>query len=110
MPPGSGQSFEARGDVHSIPENVPILDDDIAHIDPDSNLNPGPRSGVSLRHSLLHFHRTAQGINHAPELNEQTVASRLHQPAMMLVDFRIYDFGSNRSRRSENQRADRKSN
>src|ERR1051326_2721934 len=48
------------------------------------------------RHSRLDFDCAAQGINDAPELNEQTVTRGLHQAAMMLVDFRVYYFGSNR--------------
>jgi len=42
------------------------------------------------RHSRLDFDCAAQGINDAPELNEQTVTRGLHQAAMMLVDFRVY--------------------
>jgi hypothetical protein len=91
-----GQPFEARGDVHSITENIAILDNNVADVNTDTELDPIRRPGVSLRHALLDFHCAAQGINNAAELHEQTIAGRLHQPAMMLADFRVYYFGSNR--------------
>ena len=91
-----GECFEPRGDVHSITENIAILDNNVADVNTDTELDPIRRPGVSLRHALLDFHCAAQGIDNAAELHEETIAGRLHQPAMMLADFRVYYFGSNR--------------
>ena len=39
MPPGLGQAFEPGGDVDAVTKDVPIVDDNVTHIDTDAELD-----------------------------------------------------------------------
>ena len=48
MPPGLGEYFEARGDVDAVAENVVVLEDHVAQIDADAELDPSRRRHIGI--------------------------------------------------------------
>src|SRR4030081_53492 len=59
--------------VHAIAEDIIIVDDDIAHVNADSEYNAGPTidlGGIAIRHRVLHRNRTIHGIDSAGELHQ----------------------------------------
>ena len=85
------QSFQTSGHVHAVAENVAILDDDVADIDADAELDPAVRRHfrIALGHSALDVDGAAHGIDDAGELGQQPVARRLHQASAILGDLGI---------------------
>src|SRR5882672_9689907 len=65
--------------------NIITLDDHIAQIDADSEIEAalGQEPRIALSLGALHADGTAQSVNHTVELDEQAVAHSLDQPAMM---------------------------
>jgi len=92
------QAFEPRYDIHAVAEDVAVLDDNVAHIDPDPELDARLRWHITVPvgHAGLHFGRTVQRVDHATELDEEAVARRLDQPAVMCGDRRIDQLGQDR--------------
>jgi hypothetical protein len=92
IPPG----FEPRRNIDAIPENIAILDDDISDIDANAELDPivARNRRIALGHCRLHFDRAAQRVDDAGELNQQTVAHHLDDPAMMLGNLGIRHLGA----------------
>jgi hypothetical protein len=95
-PAGLGQAFEPRRNIDAIPENVAILDDDISDIDANAELDPivARNRRIALGHRRPHFDRAAQRVDDAGELDQQTVAHRLDDPAMMLGNLGIRHLGA----------------
>ena len=60
---GLGQGLEARGDVDAVAEDVVALDDHVAEIDADAELDPARRRhvGVAPDHALLDLDRALDG-------------------------------------------------
>jgi hypothetical protein len=98
-----GQSFESRRDVNTIAIDVAAVLDDVAEIDPDTELDaPLLRlSGVTLGHLVLNFNGATYRIDNAGELNQEPVAGRLHNPAAVLLNLRVGKFASQLFERSE---------
>jgi hypothetical protein len=88
---GVRQSFETRGHVDAVAKNVAILDDNVADIDADPELDPAVRRhiGVALGHSALDVHGAADGIDDAGEFGQQLVARCLYQASAILGDLGI---------------------
>jgi hypothetical protein len=88
MPPGSARPFEPRRDVHTIAENVAVLDDYLALVDADPELNAVIRRDcrVPLGDALLHLDRASNRINDAGELDEHAVTGVLDDPAAVSGD------------------------
>lgn len=87
MPPGSAICSKARGDVDSIAVNVAVvLDDDVADVDADAQLQGLGVAGFALRGALLDGDRGAHGLDGACELGEEAVAHRLHEASGMLAE------------------------
>ena len=91
MPPGSASAFEPRRDVDAVAEDVAVLDDDVADIDADAELDAPLRRhvGVALGHPALHLDGAAHRIDDAGELDQQAVAGGLDDAAAVLGDLRI---------------------
>jgi hypothetical protein len=89
--------LEARRDIHSIPKYVTVLSHDVTLVDADAKLDPAVlrSSGIPLGHTSLNFKATAERVDHAAELDQQTIAGGLDDAAAVLCDF-----GSRSSRRS----------
>ena len=88
-----GQRLHAVGDVDAVAVDVVALDDDVAEIDADAEIEPllGRHGGVALRLLLLHLDGAAHGVDDAGELDQQAVAHGLDQPPVMGGDLRLED-------------------
>ena len=83
---GLGEHLETRRDVDAIAEDVVLLDDDVAQIDADAELDPPRRRhiGIAPRHPPLHFGRARHRINDAVEFHQHAVAGGLDDAAAVL--------------------------
>jgi hypothetical protein len=83
--------FQTYRYVHSIAENVAVLDDDIANIDANAELDPPlPRQvGVAFSHAALHIKRAAHGVHHAAELSQDSVAGILNNASAVFANLGI---------------------
>jgi hypothetical protein len=90
-PAGLSQSFESRRDVNTIAVDVAPVLNDVAEIDPDTELDAPPLRDCSIPfdHFALNFDGATHGIENAGELDQQPVARRLHNAAAVLLDFRV---------------------
>ncbi len=89
--PRVGQAFETRGNIHSVSEDVVVLDDNVADVDADTEhdtLLLG-HIGVALGHRVLDFDRALDGFDRAGELGQKTVAHQLDDAPMVLADFGV---------------------
>ncbi len=88
---GLGQSLQPRGDVDAVAEDILAVDDDVAEIDADAQVDAAIRRqvGVALGHAALNLDGAAHGIDDAGEFDEQPVARRLDDAALMLGDLRV---------------------
>ena len=102
-PAGLGQRFEPGRDVDAVAKDVAVLDDDVADIDADTELDAGrrPARRHCARPSPLHFDGAAQRIDDAAELDEQPVTGGLDEAAVVLGDFRIEQLAPQRPERLE---------
>src|SRR5271166_3709029 len=101
-PAGIGQGFDPCGDIDAVAIEVIALDDHVAEIDADAQLDAVVRRGaaVALRHRLLHFDRTAHGIDDAAKFHQHPVAGGLAtRPRCSAI------FGSTSSRRNALRRS-----
>src|SRR5262249_10921358 len=73
-----------------------ILDDDVAHVDADTQLDAvvGRHAGVAAGHFALHLDRAAQRVHHTAELDEQPVAGGLDEAAAMFGDLWIQELAT----------------
>ena len=88
MPPGLGQGFKTSRNVDAVSENVVLLNDHIAEIDPDAEVDPlwGRYARVALGHTALHLDRAAHSIDDAGELRQEAIAGVLYGAASVLID------------------------
>jgi hypothetical protein len=92
-PPGLGQLFQPRRDIDPVAEDVLALDNHIAEVDPNTELDPlvGRGGRVALDHPALDLTRTPHRINDARELDQEPVARRLHDPPAMFGDLGVHE-------------------
>jgi hypothetical protein len=97
-PAGLGSGFEPCRDINPVAVNISPVPDDVAEIDPHAEFNAAIRRyiGVSLGHSALHFDGAAHRVDDAGELDEQSVAGGLDDPASVLLDLGITQLTSDR--------------
>jgi hypothetical protein len=90
-----GNTFETGGHIHTIPKDVTSIDDDVANVKADAELNPVFRWDIVITpgHASLDIDRTTYGIHRAAEFSQQPVSSVLDNPSSMLCDFWIYEGG-----------------
>jgi hypothetical protein len=91
-----GQAFEPRRHVHTVSEDVAILDDDVANVDADAELDATVQRqrGVAFGHCRLHHGCTTQRVDDAGEFDQHSVAGRLDDAASMARDLRIDHLGA----------------
>src|SRR5215813_3604440 len=88
---GFGQLLQARRDVNSIAVAVAVLDDYVAdmHADPDVDALDDWQLAVPLGHAALEGGRTLHRINQACELSEKAISHQLEDAAVALLDLRL---------------------
>ncbi|HWZ72506.1 MAG TPA: hypothetical protein VN326_13665 [Casimicrobiaceae bacterium] len=88
---GFGQGFKPRCDIDAIAENVPVLYDDVAEIDADTNLDALiiGNAKVAHDHLALHLNGAPHGIDNASKLDQHPISGRLNDAALVLVKFRV---------------------
>jgi hypothetical protein len=61
--------------VHAVPEDVTTVDDDIADVDADAELDPLLlwHLGIALRHTPLDFKSAAHRVHNAAEFRQQPI-------------------------------------
>ena len=91
-----GQALEAGGHVHAVAEDVVVLDDDVADMHADAELDALVLGhlGIAGGHPALHVDGTTDGIDDAGELGQQPVARRLDQSSVMLGELGIEQKGA----------------
>ena len=85
------QTFEPSRDIHAIAEDVPVLNNDVALMDADAELDPivGRNRLIAVGHTGLHLGRAAQRVHDTAELDQKPVACRLDEPAVTRGNGRI---------------------
>jgi hypothetical protein len=80
------EGFQARRDIDAVTEDVLVLDDHVAEIDPDPEPDPAVlgHTGFAIDHRALHLGGTADGVHDAGEFYQHPVAGRLDDAAGML--------------------------
>src|SRR5690349_3720135 len=81
--PRRGNAFDTRGEIDAIAEYVAFLNDHIAEMDADAQLQ-----WLSV-HAALNLHRAGHSIHNARKLSQDTIASCLEDAALMFGNFRV---------------------
>ena len=95
---GLRQRFQTSRDIDAVAVNITPVPDDVAEVDPHTELD-APRLGdvsVSLGHRLLHLDRAAHRIDDAGELDQEPVAGGFDDAASVLLDLRIAQLAADR--------------
>ena len=95
---GLRQRFQSSRDIDAVAVNITPVPDDVAEVDPHTELD-APRLGdvsVSLGHRLLHLDRAAHRIDDAGELDQEPVAGGFDDAASVLLDLRIAQLAADR--------------
>ncbi len=89
---GLGERLESGGDVDAIAEDVVAVDDDVAEIDPDPQLETTvDRNGIIDRtRCLLHLDGAIQRVDDARKIRQQAVACGADDPPVVGGDQRVY--------------------
>ena len=77
-----------RRDVDASPIDVVVLEDDVAEVDADAELDAAVlrHIGVALAHPALDVGGAGHRVHHARELDQHAVAGELDDAALMLGD------------------------
>ncbi len=89
-PTGRGDLLKSRHQVHPITIEITPLNDDIAEVDPDTQLEPhlARASRVGLGEATLNFHGAGHRVDHAGEFDQRAVAHQLDDPPAIPGDLR----------------------
>jgi hypothetical protein len=92
-PAALGEALQARRDVHAVAEQVVVLVDHVAEVDPHAQRDLARRvlSRLVARHRGLDRFRPACRFDDARELEQQPVAGGLEDAPAELVDLRLDD-------------------
>ena len=98
IPPGSDKRFQARRDIDAVAEDVVVLDDDVAEIDPDPEPDPAVlgHTGLAIDHRPLQLGGAADRVDDAREFHQHPVAGGLDDAAGMLADLRVDELAAMR--------------
>jgi hypothetical protein len=97
-PTGRRKGFEARRDIDTVTEQVIILDDDIAEVDPDPELYPAVlrHLGFAIDHRPLQLSGAADSVDDAREFRQHPVAGGVDDAAGMLADLWVDELAAMR--------------
>ena len=86
-----GERFQTGGDIDTIAKDVVVLDNHIAEVDADAELNPSRRRDIRVasRHPALDLGSAQDRIDNALEFDQHAVAGGLDNAAVVLCDGRI---------------------
>ena len=99
----SGDRFDPRGDIDSVAIQIVPVDDHIAEVDPDPELDLAVvcRFLIALAHVALDFERTFQGADNALKFHQRAIAGKLEGPAIVRGDTRVEQIAPQRFKRLE---------
>ena len=92
--------LEPRGDVDVVAHEIAVsLLDDVAQMNADSKDDAlvGRETGVAVDHRALDLDRRADRVDHAPELDDGSVAGALDDAAVMERDGRVDEVAAQRA-------------
>jgi hypothetical protein len=89
-----GNTFQPRSNIHTIPEYVAILDDNVAHMDANAEFDALVlrHKCITLDHAVLNLNGTARGIHGTCELDQDAIASPLNDTAAMICNLGFQEF------------------
>jgi hypothetical protein len=102
IPPGSAKASR-RGDIDAVAVNVLLVDDDVAEIDADAELDAALLGDavIAQRDLVLDFDGTTHRIDDAGEFDQQPVAGGLDDAAAVLGDLGIRQLAPQRRQSRE---------
>src|SRR5581483_4921873 len=88
---GIGDAFEPRGDVDAVAKDVVVVDDDVADMDADAELDPLGLGDVDIAqvHAALDLDRATDRIDGTAEFDQHAVAGGLDDATAIFGDFGI---------------------
>jgi len=88
---GLRQRLQTRRDVDAVTKNIVVIDDDVADVDADPEVDAllGRQTRIPLGHAALHVDRAAHRVDDAGELQQQSIAGSLDDPAVVLSDLGV---------------------
>ena len=94
MPPGLRQLLKPGRDIDALAIAVLALDDHLAEIDPDPDLDPLilGNGGVAFRQPALQRHGAFHGVHDAAEFGQQPVAHQLEDVAVVAGNLGLEQF------------------
>ena len=100
MPPGSAKPFEPGGDVDAVTEDIVAVDQDVAQVEADAELDPlvDGHAGIALAHALLEFDGAVRCIHDAGEFDQKPVARRLDDAPAVLADLGVNQLAAMQAR------------
>jgi hypothetical protein len=83
-----GDAFEPGGNIHTLPEYVTVLDDDVANVYTDAQFDVSALRYrcIALDHASLDLNGAAGGIHGTCELNQDAIAGSLDDAAAIISD------------------------
>ena len=93
--------LQPGGDVHAVAEDVAAIDDDIADVDANPELDPVVigDTGIGLQHGTLDRHGAGHGVHDAGEFHQQSIPGSMHNPAVVPCDAGVDTLASVRLQR-----------
>ena len=91
----SGNALQARSHVDAIAKNIVALDNHIANVNADAELDAAiPRHvPISILYAALHFRGASYCVHHAGKFHQHPVAGEFDNSPLMLGDFAIDKIG-----------------
>ena len=93
--PGRAQLMNARRDVHTVADEPPLVDEDVADIDADAQPELASRGfDARLGRLALQVERPAHRIHRAGELHEYGITCEVDESTRMFADLRFDQSGA----------------
>ena len=96
MVPGLRKRLHAGGDVDTVTVDVSLVDDDVADIDADAELDPAIlRNGcIAFSHGTLDFHGATGCVDRTRKFDQSAVARGFDHTAAMFRNLGIDQFAA----------------
>src|SRR6185369_4144983 len=85
------EALQTGRHIHAVAVDVAAVDDDIADINANTELDPPLLRdvGIAHKHAALDLDGTTQCVNHASELCQHAVACSFDNPSLVFLDLGI---------------------